>query len=308
MKFKNLIKYSKWIWSAAVLAAVVYYLIKNWTVVSGYFVTIPPLNLILTVLFLAAGKLVLVILSKSALISEGLTLPYAQMFRIVSLSQLGKYIPGGVWHFVGRYNMYHDQDLSIKKSTKALIIENFWLLTGAVISGLVFACFSPHTPELLNKLGLTFPSWAFPVIAFGLILIWLLILIVFDLMFRMKGRKIKLGALLYLMGVQVLTWVFLGLSFALVFPQVQLDTLTMKIGFFALSWIIGYVAIFAPGGIGIREGALIWMFASFYTSQEILVIATVHRFIYFIVEVLLGLVAWKIKSRIPDEQEIQPNN
>jgi uncharacterized membrane protein YbhN (UPF0104 family) len=296
MNFKNLIKYAKWLWIAAVLAAAIYYLLKNWARVSGYFAILPTENLILSALFLAAGKLILVMLSKIAVEGEGLTLTYSQIFRIVALSQLGKYIPGGVWHFVGRFNMYHEQEMSLKKSTKALIAENFWLLSGAVTSGLAFGLFSPYAHDLLVKTGVDLPTWAITCGGILVVIFWLAILATFDWFYRLKGQPVKLGNLLYLMILQILTWLLLGLSFAFVFPILNAQSLLLNISVYALSWIIGYVVIFAPGGIGIREAALVWMLAGFFSTEDVLIYSTVHRFIYFVVEILLGGLAWSLNT------------
>jgi uncharacterized membrane protein YbhN (UPF0104 family) len=294
MKYKKLLQYSKWIWSAAVLAAVVFYLIKNWKIVSTYFVTLNEIKILGAVILLICGKLALVLLSKNAVQAEGLHLSYKKIFSIVSITQLGKYIPGGVWHFVGRYNMYHEHDLSLKKSTKALISENFWMLTGAIASGLIFACFSPYFPDVLSKLGINLSREILPWCGIGLIISWFGIMVVFDRLFRLKGQQQKWGSLITLLFAQFSCWSFFGLSFALIFQHLLNNGLTMTISFYALGWIVGYVAVFAPGGIGIREATLVWLFSNFYPAQEILVYSTLHRFVFFVVELLLGIIAWRM--------------
>ena len=296
MNFKNLIKYAKWIWVAAILAGALYYFHNNWALVSIYFENIPIENLILSALVLTAGKLILVMLPKIAIQGEGVNLTYPQIFRIFALSQLGKYIPGGIWHFVGRFNMYHEQEMSVKESTKALIAENFWLLTGAIVSGLALGLFSPQAHELLVKTGIDLPIWVLTGTGIGLFVMWLGLLVAFDWYFRLKGKSVNFYYLLYLIGLQILIWLLLGLSFAFVLPQIRADTLLIYISAYALSWIFGYVVIFAPGGIGIRELALTWMLSSFFLTQDILIYSTIHRFIYFIVEVSLGVIAWRMNS------------
>ncbi|PKO01062.1 MAG: hypothetical protein CVU42_01045 [Chloroflexi bacterium HGW-Chloroflexi-4] len=296
MIYKKLLNYSKWIWSAAVLAAVVYYLLKNWRIVSSYFVTLNEINLLCAVILLFCGKLALVLLSKNAVAAEGLNLSYKKMFTIVSITQLGKYIPGGVWHFVGRYNMYHEHDLSLKKSTKSLITENFWMLTGAISSGLIFACFSPYFPGVLLKLGINIPSEILTLCGILIIFSWFGVMVFFDRLFRLKGQQQKIGSLVSLLFAQFLCWSCFGLSFALIFQNLVINGLSMTISYYSLGWIVGFVAVFAPGGIGIREAALVWLFSNFYPAQEILVYSTVHRFIFFVVEIILGIIAWRLNA------------
>ncbi|MDM7972636.1 MAG: UPF0104 family protein, partial [candidate division Zixibacteria bacterium] len=60
------------------------------------------------------------------------------------------------------------------------------------------------------------------------------------------------------------------------------------LGGYALSWVAGYVVIFAPGGIGVREFVLVALFASLLPTGQIAIYSVVHRLIYTFVEVGLG--------------------
>lgn len=292
MNRQTILKFAKWLWVAAVIVAGGVYLATHWGNVSGYFATIAVQNLLLSALFLAAGKLILVFLSQEAVRGEGLDLGYAEIFRIVAISQLGKYIPGGVWHFVGRFNLYHDRELSARKSTKALIAENVWLLTGAVISGAAAGLLSPQAPELLARIGWRVGGWELAALGAGLLFAWLGLLVGFERFFRMKDEaQLAWGRVLRLMGVQAAVWVLLGVSFAFVFPQVSADTLLLNISVYALSWIVGYVVVFAPGGLGVREATLTWMLATVIAPEDALIYSTVHRFVYVVVELILGALA-----------------
>ena len=86
---------------------------------------------------------------------------------------------------------------------------------------------------------------------------------------------------------QIAAWLLFGLSYSLVFPP-QGGFLLPIIGAFSLSWVAGYVAFFAPGGIGIREFLLTILLGAFFASQEIAIYATIHRLIWVLIEILLG--------------------
>jgi hypothetical protein len=48
---------------------------------------------------------------------------------------LGKYLPGGIWHFAGKFGIYKVMGISTKATTQAIIYENIWLLSSATIVG-----------------------------------------------------------------------------------------------------------------------------------------------------------------------------
>jgi len=111
-------------------------------------------------------------------------------------------------------------------------------------------------------------------------------LLVFDRMIC-KETRFNLQDFLFLLLEMLVIWVSFGISFWLVFP-INAGFVTAIIGAFSISWFAGYVAFFAPGGIGIREYLLTVILVSYFSSSEVAIYATVHRLIWVIVEVILG--------------------
>jgi len=288
---KKLLQIIKWIWIIAVILAGSYYLITNWGKMVEFFTMVPKLNLLLSAIFIILGKFCLFQLAKYSIDREGFHLPYQQIFFIVATTQLGKYIPGGVWHFVGRYNAYQNEEISLKKSTKAMISENLWLLSGALVVGTIFGLWSRLGIELLTKIGLPIQLSFLVLYSIVIFLLWILLLVIYEAIMQRKFPVINIWNLIKLISVQALTWIFLGISFMLLFPEISFDLISDSIFGFSFSWAIGYVAIFAPGGIGIREGAMVWFFSRLFLADDILIFSTVHRFLYVAVEFLLGIVS-----------------
>ena len=80
----------------------------------------------------------------------------------------------------------------------------------------------------------------------------------------------------------------------------------MILGGYALSWIAGYLVIFAPGGIGVRETVQVFLFSTISTPQQVVIISLMHRMVYTIVEVLLGLVGYLLTKRVARDQNSIP--
>lgn len=288
---KNFLRIVKWVWIFAVILAGSYYLITNWEKMIIFLAKVPKLNLLYSALFIIFGKFCLFLLAKYSLEREGFHLPFQHVFFIVATTQLGKYIPGGVWHFIGRYNAYQNEEISLKKSTKAMISENLWLLSGALMVGAMFGLHSKLGKDFLAGIGL---SIQFPIlILYSIIifLLWIFLLIGYEAILQRKFPSIEVVKLIKLILVQTFTWVLLGVSFLLIFPMSTFSFIPDAVFGFTISWAIGYVAIFAPGGIGIREGALVWIFSQLFQTEDILIYSTVHRFLYVAVEFLMGFLS-----------------
>ena len=58
----------------------------------------------------------------------------------------------------------------------------------------------------------------------------------------------------------------------------------------SVSLVLGYVAFFSPGGLGVREGAMFFMLKQFSNIDIALILPIVMRLIYIIIELLLGII------------------
>lgn len=281
MKTKKLLEYSKWIWILVVIAAVGYYLITKWENIGNYIQQLSIQNLLLSGLFILLAKLLLAIVSKFSIEKEGYLLSYPDVFRIVSFTHLAKYIPGGIWHFVGRYNAYNEREMKIKSSTRALVHENVWLLSGALFIGILFGGLSQQGQSFLEAAGIQTSIYVLLILV---LLLWIIVLIAYERLFPPK-RSIQYP---FLFLALLFAWLFLGISFGFVIPGFSANTLFLSISIYVFGWIVGYLAIFAPGGIGIRETVLVWMLGGIVEPDLAIVFSSVHRFVFIIVEILLG--------------------
>jgi uncharacterized membrane protein YbhN (UPF0104 family) len=58
------------------------------------------------------------------------------------------------------------------------------------------------------------------------------------------------------------------------------------VGAFAIAWIVGFVAIYAPGGIGVREAVLVALLRGRLGSADALVLAVTSRLVLAVVDVV----------------------
>ena len=118
----------------------------------------------------------------------------------------------------------------------------------------------------------------------------------------LKKEKIELDistkdVIIYLLGYSV-SWLLFGLAFLIfvkAMAQADFRMYPMLTGAFAFSLNIGFLAIFTPGGIGVREGVLVFLLSSFFPLPVSTLIALLSRLWITVGELLCFLIAVPLK-------------
>lgn len=283
MNWRNqLIAIAKRAWVLLVLAGVIFYLVRNFDEVVNYLQLISPFRLIAAFGLIFIARFLLVQLSYLSISNTQIS--FSRMFYINSWSQLAKYLPGGIWHFLGRAGYYRAEGLTVKQTTQAMIIENIWLISSAGGIGLVL--FLLETPDTYHIIAV-----------FTLITLWIALQI--GILYYHQ-RRINPKMLLLTTLLQIATWLLLGASLWMIFPETDaLNTYILIMGAFCLGWAVGYLTVFAPSGLGVREGFIVAALANIYPISVVLTYVTVHRLIWILAEVVLALLAHFITPPAP---------
>ena len=73
------------------------------------------------------------------------------------------------------------------------------------------------------------------------------------------------------------------------FPILPSKSFLFTIGGYIVSYVVGYLAIFAPGGIGVREVFSVALFTGVLPIEELTALALVHRSLFTVIELVMGL-------------------
>ena len=222
-----------------------------------------------------------------------------------TISNLYKYIPGGVMYVVGRNRIAVETDgLSHSKVAFATVVEGVSIILGAILISAIFSFNSLFT--FTNNLEI------FNEIIIAVVLI-ILLLLVLALYFKQKLEPIfaRFWSTVEILKPRIvakrmcfaLVLMFVwGLSFAVTIyllgqPMTVSLTFTL-IGLYLLAWLVGFLTPGAPSGFGIRE-AIMLMFISGMVYESILLSAMiVHRVIAITADIIayvfcLGLSRFK---------------
>jgi hypothetical protein len=203
-------------------------------------------------------------------------------------SQLGKYLPGSVWHYAGRIGLARSRGVPARATVASLVIE----LAASVVAAGLFAAF---------VLPLVF---AVPLAI--AILVCLVALAtghaerLFDPLLRLARRVITVPSTNLKPGLRTVpliaalylpVWALYGAAFWLT-GRAMFDIPLADLGYysaaFALGWLAGIVVIFAPGGIGVREAVLAGLLAPRVGETEAIVIAGASRLLLTAVDLAAG--------------------
>jgi hypothetical protein len=74
--------------------------------------------------------------------------------------------------------------------------------------------------------------------------------------------------------------------------DVHLADVPLLVGATALAWVVGYVTLFTPNGLGVREAALVALLSQVYPLPVAIVGSLLFRLVITLGEALAVLVAW----------------
>lgn len=304
----KIIQVLKFVWIIAVVIGGVYYVIKNYAQAIQYLNTISPLKLVASVVLILIARLLNTDLVQRSLELVGWKPNFKEAFNLVSISQLGKYIPGGVWQFVARFAAYKDNNISVKHMGVSFLVENLWMVLGSLFVSLFFLGISAPV-TILDQFGIHLTSHLLQVIAIISLGLFIVSLIIIEFAVKTEFHQPKIKNVLPQLISQLMLWVTMGLSFFVLFSKIgSLNDLFFTIGAFGISFLAGYVAIFAPGGIGIREYVAVVLFSILFSSSVIGIYTIMHRLLYTVVEFLLGGIAYLLSRKKNQPQKSEEVN
>lgn len=227
-------------------------------------------------------------------------------FKIMYLSNLGRYIPGKVWQVFGILYLTRKQGIPPEPAGTSFVIFQFFTIPASL---LLFVFASQYDSRILiDQVKLMGPYSA---IVLTVVMLAVCVAIVFwpspflkVINYALKKvsrpplefRLDKKVALVVFVGY-FFSWVLYGAAFWLflraVTPELTLGV-AAAMGIFAFAYQVGYLVLFAPGGFGPREmvmGALLTPFLGPVAAA----VAVLARLWSIVIEAIAALISFFIK-------------
>ena len=231
----------------------------------------------------------------------GRALPWRSAYRVWFLSNMGKYLPGKIWTVMGMVYLLQGRGFAAPAVLAAAILNQaFSILSGAILVVIVLGSRALNgLPVLPIALGLAvtlvilYPPW----------FAWLINRGLRRFGYAPISIPLSFGRGLLLFLAYALTWLVYGVAFWVMLQGMSVNPgpILEVSAVFAGAYLIGFLAVFAPGGLGVREGALAVLLKPYLGTGLASLAAVASRLWMSIVE-MLGLVPllwWREREVAP---------
>ncbi|MES9992483.1 MAG: FtsX-like permease family protein [Candidatus Thiodiazotropha sp.] len=285
----------KSLWWILVLCFIFFFLQGNLHRVEDVVKLLPHSIILYSLLSLTIGKLLLVAIMHQSLLHYKVDFLFAQSFCIYNITQLGKYIPGSIWQFVGKIGMYKSAGLDNKTVRDTIVLETFWVVFSAFIFGLVLIGFTQY--QILFTLANKVP----PIIPLIIISVSVILLLLPQLRTHRQRLNEYSRRLLFTplsLVTTLLIWLVLGFAFWVTLTPFSTSEIGLFyiIGLYAFSYAVGFAVPFAPAGIGIRESVLVLGLAPFLDINTSIILAALNRIFYIVIEIVLSALSLALST------------
>lgn len=273
-------------------------LYANWNEVRAYDWKVNYPILAVSFLFTLVSASFYVYPLKLVLSRLGAPLTYRKTFRLFFMSQLARYIPGMVWGVLSwAYLAEREEGVRKTTSTTALTVHLLFQVVSGVV---VFVLTIPFWQNAIDLAGLMPVVLLLPL---GLLLLQpALVNRGFNFALRLAGEQplnVRWGYRYVLMqlGLWIVGWLGRGLASLLLINSIAScapSKLPIVTGIFAIAWVIGFVTILTPSGLGVMEGSLTLLLSFHFPVYVAVVVALLTRLMRTIADIVCAVIAWRL--------------
>lgn len=208
------------------------------------------------------------------------------------LAQLGKYLPGNVFHYAWRHLSAHREGVGHRALALAVALESVLLIASAAI--LALGVVSDPRIDTLAPWARQL-AWAAPLLA---VAAWIGIGVV-----GRRGGHERLapartaGPLVAVFVIDLGFFALAALAMGLLCAQPDALPMAAWCGWLALAWAVGYVTPGAPAGLGLREAVLALGLAPVLGEAQALALALAYRLVTVIADAVLALAGFVMLRR-----------
>lgn len=281
-----------------------WYLWRQWedASVSRVHLSLAPGWLTAATIIVLATYILLIEVWRRVLARYGSEIGFSDAARVWFVSNLGKYVPGKVWQVTTMTLMLSQLNVPLATAAGASAV----ITIANVVAGFALLL-ALGTPALRAVAG----GYESAVLVATLILVVALLAAPFTMRVlssvasRLLRRPLVLtmpaAAAWLAVGGCALAWVLYGSAFQLFVRSLLGSASAPWIGYvtaYTLSYLVGYLALFAPGGIGAREITLSYLLITLRlaTPAEATIITIASRLWLTVLEIAPGILFLFVRS------------
>ncbi len=218
-------------------------------------------------------------------------------FAQIGLLLVGKYLPGKVWGMVARGSALRQHNMATKDIVKSTFTEQLVSIhAGVVVGGLsLFFIIGGGAGWIMLILSLSsivlIPIFNKLITRVFVSLVYLYKKTRVDFSFDIKFSDYLVTFLIYILAWVMIGSILLFLSIGFLSLEFNIVESAEIISQAAVGMLAGYFALFAPGGIGIRESVISFSLSDLMTVDEAIALVVIYRVWLTISDVIAGCVA-----------------
>jgi uncharacterized membrane protein YbhN (UPF0104 family) len=229
----------------------------------------------------------------------GSRLSVPEAWRIMFIGQLAKYIPGSLWPVLAQAELGADRGIPRSRSALSVVLSyGVMTCSGAVVAAIAlpFATAASVVQYL----------WIFFVIPVAAALLSPPVLNrLLRLLLRLTRRApleqgVSYRGLARTMAWALASWLCNGTMVYVLLRHLgghQQGTLLISVGAYSLSWVAGFLAVFAPAGAGVREAVMVAVLSARASAPIPLTVALLARAASIVCDALSAAVAAALVGR-----------
>jgi hypothetical protein len=270
---------------------------QNWAQVKEASFRLEPYPFLLATLGYGAAFFIQVWAWYFITVKLGIALSRCETVESWFYSQLGKYLPGKVWLLLSRYYFYESKARSRKSIWIALYVETATMVIASWLLFLV-GLFLFREVRSFYSVG-KWIGWMLPFLLAFLSLHPRVLQRIFNwILTFLKKETVSLSMsyvdILWVLFISVLSWVAGGVGFYFfvksLYPISSSHVLFLA-GSLSFASLLGLMAIFAPIGLGVREGVLVYFLSYLMPSSLAVLISILTRLWMTFIEIgLIGVI------------------
>jgi len=196
------------------------------------------------------------------------------------LSLLGKYLPGKIWQAAGRFYLYRDARASSAAVASAFVLESLAGIAAAGAIAATFLCWADTRVPMSVVAGLAGASLLAIAVTISPAVTVLMTRLARRVIRRDLDLAVPIGTRVQALTLNLAASLTLGVGcyvLAQGFTSVPASLIPVFVGSLCAAGLAGMAAVIVPAGLGVRDGVLVWLLASYVPFDSAIVIAVAAR-------------------------------
>jgi uncharacterized membrane protein YbhN (UPF0104 family) len=216
-------------------------------------------------------------------------------FSLWGQTEFLKNLPGGVWNHISR-----EKAEFFTQNSRWMVLG--FMYSGELVAASFFALLLINSSDHYRNVFLSYS-----VIAATLLCISLSLYLIMFFKLRMALSKLLMVSILLFIH-----WMGIYLELYLIFLALQPTPslpISIIVGSFAFSWLLGFLVFFVPSGLGIRELFFIKLLAlANIDSEKALIAIVLLRISTFFLDLFFGFISMAVTLLIRNKSNILPDH